>query len=415
MVMCSMLTLSWQIKSGLEIQVTLWGQRATQFTVEDVYNDADPKAVVVLFVGCLMKNFQGDDYLSGSSACKWYFNPDIPEAAEYYDRYGDQRIEIRRVVPVPAQPAQPQFPLQQETRYLRDLLNIGPYEFPQGGCRCTVTIARLVAGVSWWFPSCSKCAKACSRDANGYTCYNCNSNNYRYKYKLVFMASDGTAEAEMICFGQIAQRIIGKPVDQVLRTVRRDEEFPLDVAGIVAQKHTFTVTVANQSFYTRNMLFMINSIVASYGRQRAIPHLAASSSARQLTHSTVSAMTGSSTNSANSTMPYTPPAALEHHATPHSPVSTQTLAKDAPPVDAVDTPESRTARKRLTYDLSEDEQESGDEHHRRSKLPKVKATAETSEKQPAIDLPPKRAFPDHTKASGEKSTELRTSRSQKNK
>ncbi|CAN6165639.1 unnamed protein product [Urochloa humidicola] len=64
--------------SGLQIQVTLWGQRATQFTVEDVYDSANPRTVIVLLVGCLMKNYQGDDYLSGGYACKWYFNPDIP-------------------------------------------------------------------------------------------------------------------------------------------------------------------------------------------------------------------------------------------------------------------------------------------------------------------------------------------------
>jgi hypothetical protein len=29
----------------------------------------------------------GNPYLSGSAACHWYFNPDIPEAAPYYDRY----------------------------------------------------------------------------------------------------------------------------------------------------------------------------------------------------------------------------------------------------------------------------------------------------------------------------------------
>jgi hypothetical protein len=29
----------------------------------------------------------GSPYLSGSSACDWYFNPDIQEAQIYYSRY----------------------------------------------------------------------------------------------------------------------------------------------------------------------------------------------------------------------------------------------------------------------------------------------------------------------------------------
>jgi hypothetical protein len=30
--------------------------------------------------------FTGNPYLSGSAACHWYFNHDIPEAAKYYTR-----------------------------------------------------------------------------------------------------------------------------------------------------------------------------------------------------------------------------------------------------------------------------------------------------------------------------------------
>ncbi|CAL5056832.1 unnamed protein product [Urochloa decumbens] len=191
--------------SGLQMQLTLWGQRATQFNVDGIYNNEERKAVVGLFVGCLVKSYRGQDYLSGSSACKWYFNPEIPEAEEFHNRYADEHIEIRRL----------------------------------GGCRCTVTIARLVPDVSWWFPTCVRCGKTCTPDPNGYICYACNNNIYRHKYKLVFVASDGTAEAEMICFGQVGQRIVGKPVEHLMRTVRRDEEFPPDIAGIVSQKYTF--------------------------------------------------------------------------------------------------------------------------------------------------------------------------------
>jgi hypothetical protein len=32
-------------------------------------------------------NATGSAYLSGSAACHWYFNPIIPEAEAYYNRY----------------------------------------------------------------------------------------------------------------------------------------------------------------------------------------------------------------------------------------------------------------------------------------------------------------------------------------
>ncbi|RLN25325.1 replication protein A 70 kDa DNA-binding subunit-like [Panicum miliaceum] len=65
---------------GNDLKLTLWGRRASEFNVDDVYNPDDPKPIVSLFVGCLMKSYMKQEYLSGSSACKWYFNPQIPEA-----------------------------------------------------------------------------------------------------------------------------------------------------------------------------------------------------------------------------------------------------------------------------------------------------------------------------------------------
>ncbi|CAO2038686.1 unnamed protein product, partial [Urochloa humidicola] len=126
------------------------------------------------------------------------------------------------------------------------------------------------------------------------------------RYKLVFVASDGTGKAEMLCFGQLAQCMIGKPVDQVIRTVRRDEESHPYVAGIVSQKYTFSVTVANQSFYTRHISFMVNSIIASYGRQQVIPHGGTSSSSHRSSYLRDGSTSGSETNSAISTSVRTP-------------------------------------------------------------------------------------------------------------
>jgi hypothetical protein len=41
------------------LRVTLWGQRAKDFSIDNVYNKDEAKPIVVLFVGCLAKHFQG--------------------------------------------------------------------------------------------------------------------------------------------------------------------------------------------------------------------------------------------------------------------------------------------------------------------------------------------------------------------
>jgi hypothetical protein len=52
--------------SDESIPVILWGQRAKDFSISPVsvvFNEVDVKPIVVLFVGCLVKNFKGMYFL----------------------------------------------------------------------------------------------------------------------------------------------------------------------------------------------------------------------------------------------------------------------------------------------------------------------------------------------------------------
>jgi hypothetical protein len=49
--------------SNESIRVTLWGQRAKDFSIDDVSSEVDAKSIVVLFVGCLVKKFKGIYFL----------------------------------------------------------------------------------------------------------------------------------------------------------------------------------------------------------------------------------------------------------------------------------------------------------------------------------------------------------------
>ena len=64
---------------------------------------------------------------------------------------------------------------------------------------------------------------------------------FQKRYKLNFITSDGTEEAEMICFGEIGRRIVGKPVETVMRTPKGNDLLPLDVAGILFQIHIYCI------------------------------------------------------------------------------------------------------------------------------------------------------------------------------
>ena len=141
------------------------------------------------------------------------------------------------------------------------------WQFPAFVCQevgyhCTVTIGCLVPNVlSWWFASCTRCSRSCSLDSTSYKCNACSSTSFRFKYvhvlfwsmvfyslqvtnmfvlfslcryKICFIALDGTDEAEMICLGDVARQIIGKPVQQLLRTTTTASPLPADVTKIVS-------------------------------------------------------------------------------------------------------------------------------------------------------------------------------------
>ncbi|KAL6908028.1 hypothetical protein ACP4OV_002198 [Aristida adscensionis] len=158
---------------------------------------------------------------------------------------------------------------------MNELQALDPYDFSLKGYRCTVTIARLVPGAPWWFASCNRCSKTCAPDGIGYRCTQWSCTGFRFKYRLSFIATDGTAEAEMIAFGDIGHRIVGKPVQAVLRDAKYSTEVPPDIAAIVCLRFTFSVTLTEQSFYKETKSYQVNTIVTSYGRQPAVPQLIA--------------------------------------------------------------------------------------------------------------------------------------------
>lgn len=267
-------TLTWNILRDLscsEVKITLWGQRAAAFNIDAVYDRAEARLIVVLFVGGLMKSFQGNCYLSANAASRWYFNPWVPEVRQFHDGLQDQRIDIRFVHAPVNQQGQQQIPPPLEEKTLQQLNGMDPYEFSESGYRCTVTVGRLTPNASWWFPSCTKCSKSCVPDGTGYRCSPCGNTLFKFKYKICFIASDGTDEAEVICFGDIARRIIRKSVQQVLRTATIQNAYPPDITKIVNQRFTFAVVLTHQSYYRHQKTYQVSSVITSYGNRDAAP------------------------------------------------------------------------------------------------------------------------------------------------
>ncbi|WVZ54141.1 hypothetical protein U9M48_004992, partial [Paspalum notatum var. saurae] len=257
--------------SYFEIKVSLWGHRAASFTIDTIYDPNESKPIVVLLVGTIVKTFQGQHYLSAGAACRWFFNPPIPEAEMFYNSLNDQRIEIRHSAATINQPRGPAL-AQAEITTLTQLDTMDTYAIGDSCYRCTVVIARLVPGERWWFPSCARCNKSSIQEGSGYKCKTCLSTVAKFKYKLAFVATDGTTEAKMISFDNTATRIIGKPVQQLMRAGKPIEDFPPDIAAVVSLKFTFAIALSDQSFKSSEKSYRVLSVLTAHGRQTSVPH-----------------------------------------------------------------------------------------------------------------------------------------------
>ncbi|KAL6848065.1 hypothetical protein ACP4OV_022193 [Aristida adscensionis] len=152
--------------SSVQVKVTPWRQRAIEFDIDNVPDREPTDQLIVLFVGTLMKSFAGEDYLSGNVACRWYFNPTIPKAQPFYAIPHGLHAVVERVA-APVQQGPQINPAHIEHKQIDEIEALDPYDFPATGYRCTVTIARLVPGTTWWFASCNRCSRACLPDGAG--------------------------------------------------------------------------------------------------------------------------------------------------------------------------------------------------------------------------------------------------------
>ncbi|KAL5658670.1 hypothetical protein ACJX0J_031833, partial [Zea mays] len=118
--------------------------------------------------------------LSGGSPCKWYINPDVPEAGALMASARKAHSPIKWNEVLSSNQPMPHVPEEQKIAYIRDL---HPFENKDREFLVTVTVKKI--GDRWW-------------------------------YKLLLTAGDETGDTDFILFGRMAQHIIKKPCDMLI-------------------------------------------------------------------------------------------------------------------------------------------------------------------------------------------------------
>ncbi|PWZ15744.1 Replication protein A DNA-binding subunit B [Zea mays] len=69
-----------QHESCTPLEDVLWGEQATSFPADQISIAGQDSLQIIIFVGTLARSYAGTTSLTGGSSCKWYVNPQVPEA-----------------------------------------------------------------------------------------------------------------------------------------------------------------------------------------------------------------------------------------------------------------------------------------------------------------------------------------------
>ncbi|KAE8772008.1 hypothetical protein D1007_56052 [Hordeum vulgare] len=288
-----------------------------------VLEDQAGNEISLVLWGTLPKMYRGVKGLSGSSACRWYIDEDLPEMnafrASLSEGLGPVTAHIPGEQPMVATPV-PEPPVEMN---VKELLALDPFDNLKKQFMVKVVIQRLGSDHRWWFLSCRECHKTGYVSGRQYRCsdYTCPSIKADPSYCLCSFGSDGSAEAEFMFFDKAARSVTGKPlmtlihhkypgftnVHDLAQIGGSDVGMPVDISRMVNQKYVLVVSISSKSFQptSTQLSFQVNRIDQTFKPELAplgfggASHASAASSSTQNSGATVPILkpfaTGSST------------------------------------------------------------------------------------------------------------------------
>jgi len=276
--------------SGFEINLVLWGERAVAFDGESVLRDAQLGPVIVIFVGTLVKPFEGRKGLSGGAPCRWYINEDLPEINDLSTQLQGM-VPAVRGISLPGQTAaEISAQVDLDTKTIKELVDLDIWEHRKTKFYCTAVITKTSPGERWWFHACTTCGKGTIPYGAVYKCSDktCRGVGGMPRYRLCYFGSDGTGEVEFVFFDNAGKELLGKAALTVLRsraptgmTVeeaiqfgRTDQSTPLEITSIVSRKYRMVVSVTTRSFDAESTApsYQVHRMEMQHGKQnRSIP------------------------------------------------------------------------------------------------------------------------------------------------
>ncbi|XP_047091968.1 uncharacterized protein LOC124703781 isoform X4 [Lolium rigidum] len=201
---------------GAELRIVLWGDQAVEFDADAVRAMSDKEPVIAIFVGTLPKSHHGVTGLSGSSACRWYIDEDIPDVNSFRASLGGQFTPLTAYISTGPDALPTHVYADPIEMTMKELNGVDPFVDMDKRFICSVTVD-IICG--WWFASCKRFHKSAKHDGCQYQCSGatCDSVKADLAYCVSVFASDDTGGAEFVMFDKVGAAAVRKQLMPLMR------------------------------------------------------------------------------------------------------------------------------------------------------------------------------------------------------
>ncbi|KAK1650619.1 hypothetical protein QYE76_068424 [Lolium multiflorum] len=268
---------------GAELRIVLWGDRAVEFDADAVRAMGDKEPVIAIFVGTLPKSHRGVTGLSGSSACRWYIDEDIPDVNSFRASLGGQFTPLTAYIPTGPDALPTRVYADPIEMTMKELNGVDPFVDMDKRFICSVTVDIIGTDQRWWFASCKRCHKSAKHDGFQYQCSGatCDSVKADLAYCVSVFASDDTGGAEFVMFDRVGAAAVGKQlmplmrqrypghytVDELAAVARHDTGIPAEICRLVGQKYKLLVSISKKwetNNISEDLAFQVCRIIETY-------------------------------------------------------------------------------------------------------------------------------------------------------
>ncbi|XP_062220783.1 replication protein A 70 kDa DNA-binding subunit B-like [Phragmites australis] len=255
------------ISDGREtVRVALWNNHAYDFNDEQYMEMAKTKSLVFLFVAVTCTWHEAKLSLQGSTICKWYLNPELPEAVALHDSYGSTLQQPIWHGPAPSQIG----PIETTVTELSTLIN--PHTIYGNRYIVTVKLKNLVPNQSWWYFACQKCKKTIQAHGNKYKCtgIKCPSTDGEPRYRIAVTAIEpdtattqpNPSSIELVFFGPVGQEIVGMPAnDLIVLSGGVQGVVPPQIEVLFGKEFKLRISLSPAALQRPNPSYQVDSIV----------------------------------------------------------------------------------------------------------------------------------------------------------